>query len=243
LDSLNVQEIFVQHSPYFGSAVLNILVIIGSTVVKLPQLWVIVSCGSVSGLSEESSLIEVFSGTLFIGYNYLMGFPFKTWGETAFVVVQTFIQVLLIWRLSSRRRWGVRIFFAFWYFGSIVYIFGGFLAADHLPLLGLAPTPCALLSRLPQIVQNYKQGHTGRLSFWTLFLMLGGNMARIFTNITQVKDPIILISQVVAAASNGAPLLQMLYYWQATTKVLDSERQAELKGKNGRQEFKEKKSR
>ena len=46
---------------------------------------------------------------------------------------------------------------------------------------------------MPQILQNYKQGHTGQLSLLSLSLTLLGGLARFFTVMQQVPDGFVLV--------------------------------------------------
>lgn len=51
-------------------------------------------------------------------------------------------------------------------------------------------TPIVIASRLPQIWESFKNKSTGQLSFITWFLNFGGSVARIFTTIQEVDDPL-----------------------------------------------------
>lgn len=61
----------------------------------------------------------------------------------------------------------------------------------------------AVGGRMPQIVLNMRRGDSGELSLVTCALSLAGNMARVFTTLTLVKDPLILGSAATQAILNG----------------------------------------
>eukprot|EP00921_Rhytidocystis_pertsovi_P011543 GHVQ01018659.1.p1 GENE.GHVQ01018659.1~~GHVQ01018659.1.p1 ORF type:complete len:251 (+),score=27.01 GHVQ01018659.1:190-942(+) len=195
-------------------------IIIGATVVKLPQIIKIISAGNVAGLSETSFVIEVFAGFFFIGYNVLGGYPFSAWGDVAFVGVQSMILVMLYWQFSHpmckdpltglsspSNRFTFRLAYCAVFLFTMTIIFGGCCPRWVVPLLGLVPVPCSIAARVPQIYQNIKQQHTGQLSLLTMSMMLGGNLARLATVIS-LRDPILLAANSIAAVTNAIPLLQ-----------------------------------
>lgn len=59
-------------------------------------------------------------------------------------------------------------------------------------------TPIVIASRLPQIWESFKNKSTGQLSFITWFLNFGGSVARIFTTIQEVDDPLGTITLVTS---------------------------------------------
>ncbi|CBZ50311.1 hypothetical protein NCLIV_007850 [Neospora caninum Liverpool] len=67
------------------SACLSIGVLVGGSLVKLPQLIKILRAQSVEGLAEMSVFVEAISSSIFVSYNVLEGHPFATWGEMLFV--------------------------------------------------------------------------------------------------------------------------------------------------------------
>ena len=70
-----------------------------------------------------------------------------------------------------------------------------------------------------QIIANYKNGHTGQLSFITCFMLFAGGCARIFTSLQETGDPILIINFSSGALMSGIILAQLLYYKDATAKL------------------------
>jgi mannose-P-dolichol utilization defect protein 1 len=77
-------------------------------------------------------------------------------------------------------------------------------------------------SFISYIISEYsfriRQGHTGQLSAITVFLFFIGSVARVFTTMQEVKDPILLWGFVLASALNGLLALQMVIYWNKSVK-------------------------
>merc|ERR1712060_413026 len=102
----------------------------------------------------------------------------------------------------------------------IFALVGGILAmmADGIvPLVILATLQSmqvviSIASRLPQIIQNFKNGSTGQLSSITLFLFFAGSLARVFTSLQEAPDLILIVSAGVAAFFNSLLFLQVIIY-------------------------------
>ena len=71
---------------------------------------------------------------------------------------------------------------------------------------------CILL-KLLQIVSNFRNGHTGQLSFIMVLLLFLGAMARIFTTIQETGDKVMLVTFLFSTSLNATLVLQVLYYW------------------------------
>lgn len=73
-----------------------------------------------------------------------------------------------------------------------------------------------IVSRLPQIYTNYKNGNTGNLSALTVFMFAAGSSARIFTTLQEVDDFNILIGFLLSTSLNIILAIQIIYYWNST---------------------------
>ena len=78
---------------------------------------------------------------------------------------------------------------------------------------------CAALSRVPQIYENFSNGHTGVLSPETTFLNVAGGSVRVFTTLAEVKKG---FGPTLAAAINGVVLnivmLSQIFIYRGETK-------------------------
>ncbi|XP_048477097.1 mannose-P-dolichol utilization defect 1b, partial [Rhincodon typus] len=146
------------------SKVLGLSIIAGSVMVKLPQILKIVRARSTEGLSFTSILLEMLaiSGTMVYGIRN--HFPFSSWGEALFLMLQTLTIGFLILHYSSHTQTALT-------------------PLRVVTLLQAFNLPAIMVSRLLQILTNYRNGHTGQLSAITVFLLFGGSLARIFTSV------------------------------------------------------------
>uniref|UniRef100_A0A7S1W9U7 Mannose-P-dolichol utilization defect 1 protein homolog n=1 Tax=Alexandrium catenella TaxID=2925 RepID=A0A7S1W9U7_ALECA len=94
-----------------------------------------------------------------------------------------------------------------------------------LPALGLVQTALGSIARVPQIILNFKQRHTGNQSIITWGLSLGGTIIRVITTAATVNDFVALLGYVIAVVLNGALFAQILLYWNRTNEVIWSNKQ------------------
>jgi len=209
---------------------LNYAIIGGALMVKFPQIGRIMKYSSVTGLSSASFYLETLAFTAMVLYNYIRQYPFTSYGEAIAILIQNYMLIGLLWHYSLPenkpsfvQRAGI--------IGFYVALVAGLFRLDpkFLFLLPLASTFSSILSRLPQIYENFKNGHTGQLAFLTNFLNLGGSAARLFTTLQGTNDPQILASFGISCILNGILCLQIGYYYQNTDKILAAQEAANPK--------------
>merc|ERR1712217_296761 len=154
-------------------------------------------------------------------YNFLMGHPFKTWGEMALIMAQCGIQIILFWVLTEHKLAVVpRAAGVLAILGVVIYLSQGLLPEALLPALGLVQSGLGAIARVPQIILNFKQKHTGNQSVITWGLSLGGNAVRIITTAASIDDWIALSGYLIAFVLNGTLVVQILLFWANTKAVL-----------------------
>jgi mannose-P-dolichol utilization defect 1 len=95
------------------------------------------------------------------------------------------------------------------FFGAVAY--GSLQLPPSLwSFLPLSNLPLLLISRIPQILQNFKLKSTGQLSSITTFLTFAGSLARVFTTIQEVGwDFSLLTGYFLGLSTSGTLLLQV----------------------------------
>ena len=193
------------------------IVLVGS-IVKLPQLFKLINAKSGAGLSLTSYILEAIGYIITLAYNVRGGFPFSTYGETAFISVQDILILLLCLHYARKDVYAVGAL------GAIVALayslFDPNLVSDkQLQILQGLSIPLSLASKVPQIVTTYQNGSTGQLSAFTVFNYLAGSLARVFTTIAEVNDLMIFWGFVAAAGLNAVLAVQMVFYWKSSPKT------------------------
>ena len=82
------------------SKTLGLGIVVGSSLVKLPQVLKIAGSGSAEGISFTSVLLELVAITFGGAYSFLNKFPFSSYGESVFLAVQTGVIALLVLSFS-----------------------------------------------------------------------------------------------------------------------------------------------
>jgi len=208
----------------FISKGLSVGIVIGATIVKLPQIIGILRAGSARGVSLGSQLLEVVMYTGACLYNIHNGNSFGTWGEAFFQAIQALIICVLVMRFTGRTMAILALFAA--YGGALALVFSGTVPQGTLTtaltaLQGLS-IPITVTSRALSIWQVVAEKATGELSVISSFLMLAGACARVFTTMTLVKDQLIMLSFAVGAFMNFCVLTLFFIY----PKVNDKEKAA-----------------
>nr|XP_001504832.3 mannose-P-dolichol utilization defect 1 protein isoform X1 [Equus caballus] len=213
-------QIFVQwdllHVPCLKillSKVLGLSLVAGSLLVKLPQVFKILGAKSAEGLSLQSVMLELVALTGTMVYSITNNFPFSSWGEALFLMLQTITICFLILHYRGQTVKGVA--FLACYALVLLVLLSPLTPLAVVTLLQASNVPAVVVGKLLQAVTNYRNGHTGQLSAVTVFLLFGGSLARIFTSIQETGDPLMAGTFVVAALFNGLIVAQLLFYWNA----------------------------
>lgn len=185
--------------------------------VKVPQILKIVSNKSAAGINILSVFLEILAITLNLSYNYVKAFPFSAWGDVFFLAIQTAIIAILVLHHNSSR---TNVFLFIVTYLSLSYVLmSGLTPIEILWSLQALNIPILIAGKMSQAFTNYSNGHTGQLSAITCFMLFFGALARIFTSLQETGDGIIILTYCISTLANGVILLQLLYYWNATTNV------------------------
>ena len=82
------------------SKTLGLGIVVGSSLVKLPQVFKIAASGSAEGISFTSVLLELIAITFSGSYSFRNNFPFSSYGESIFLAIQTGLIALLVLSFS-----------------------------------------------------------------------------------------------------------------------------------------------
>lgn len=194
-------------------------IVIMSSIVKVPQIIKLLNSRSAVGLSLISYILETVSYLITIAYNYRSEFPFSTFGETVLISIQNIAITLLIFSFSGRKPQGA-VFSA-----ALTGLLAVLLPKDStvintevlLYLQGLT-IPLSLFSKIPQVYANWQNKSTGQLSVFTVVNYLMGSLARVFTTIQEVNDPMVLGSFLGATVLNAILFIQVFLYWNTNNK-------------------------
>jgi len=196
------------------SKVLGYLIVAASTIIKLPQISRIIDGKSAAGLSALMFILENIGYTIGLSYNFNSGFPFSTYGENLFVLIQGIVLIFLIFyynnKLNATFAAGLALYVVF-----ASTMLGGIIPLPVQKLLQTATIGIFISARVPQILANYNNRGVGKLDPFMVVMNFGGSIARIFTTLKEVPDSVALYSYIIGASLNGVLLGQIAYYGKA----------------------------
>lgn len=184
----------------------------------------VLTASSARGLSLPAYALETAGYAITTAYFYRNRYSFSTYGENFFLTVQNiFIVLLMIYYARPRLSSGIGNKFSQLILVST--LIGGSLyglsssPTSALQALQAATAPLGVLSKLPQIVQNYQASSTGQLSTFAVFAQVLGCLARIFTTSVEVNDSIAVVGFYSALALNLVLGAQVILYWGNRVEV------------------------
>ncbi|KAF9223427.1 mannose-P-dolichol utilization defect 1 protein [Gyrodon lividus] len=224
VENLNIDD--VDCLKYSLSKGLGLGIVVGGSIMKVPQLMLILSARSARGLSLPAYILETLSYAITTAYSHRNNFPFTTYGENLFLTLQnTLITFLIIYLPTSTLRKATDTA------GKLAIAAAGTLASgvalyalpkETLALLQLGTLPLSLFSKLPQITQNARTRSTGQLSAFAVISQVVGCLARLFTTATEVGDIIVTAGFALALILNIVLGIQMWMYWGKDDKDVHS---------------------
>eukprot|EP00750_Incisomonas_marina_P013444 INCI17345.1.p1 GENE.INCI17345.1~~INCI17345.1.p1 ORF type:complete len:342 (-),score=60.98 INCI17345.1:180-1088(-) len=190
---------------------LGLGIILGSFLLKAPQIFNILKARSGRGLEPTALYLDVAA---FIGpavYNFRLGYPFLSYGESIVILVQNVIIVLLVWAFSPKP-------VAFSHKAMVIAalcgaVVGGFaIPPEYLRVLPTLAITMTISSRLPQIAANFRTKDTGVSSSITWFLNFVGAAIRVLTTLNETGDLLQASSFALGATCSAIILMQVCIY-------------------------------
>jgi mannose-P-dolichol utilization defect 1 len=206
---------------YLVSNCLSYAVVVGASILKVPQILKVWQSSRADGISLVSIIVELLSYVISTSWGMVQGLPFRDYGENFFITVQLLVLLLLVAMMQKKTKSACLVLVA------ELLVFYAF-AAGHVPrsvheTLLSGQVLLNMSSRVPQIYANYQNRCQGQLSFLTFFLAFGGGVARVMTTALNVSwekgKGVMLVQFGVAASLNAIILAQMLYYKLADGKA------------------------
>lgn len=207
IQDLNLND--VECIKYVISKGLGLGIVLGGSIVKIPQILTIIKNHSASGLSLTSYFMETLSYFITLSYNLRQGNPFSTFGEIMFISLQNIIITCLILYFGRQQK---QMMVTLLGFLGLFYALNQSVSPSVLSSLYALTIPLSLGSKVPQIYINFKNKSTGQLSVFTVINYFAGSAARVFTTMTELDDTLMLFGNLLAATFNAILVLQVILY-------------------------------
>jgi len=220
VENLNIAD--VECLKYALSKGLGLGIVVGGSIVKVPQVLLIVNARSARGLSLPAYVLETLSYAITLAYSYRNQFPFSTYGENLFLTIQNaIITVLIVYlptsyasltRVKSTQYNTVPAAITALVSLLVCYALTA-IPSGPLQFLQASTLPLSVLSKLPQIQANARARSTGQLSAFAVGAQIAGCAARLFTTATEVGDSLVFGAFALALILNCVLGFQMWMYW------------------------------
>ncbi|KAK2911204.1 hypothetical protein Q8A67_003337 [Cirrhinus molitorella] len=209
------------------SKTMGILILVGIVIAPLPQIWKVFWSGSSNGLCLTSIFLDLFAISTHAAFCYTQNFPIGAWGESLFALIQIAVLALFVQYYRGKTIKGIYVLAL--YCGFI------FLLASPLTPVSVVWTLhewnvlLVIAGRIFQAASNLRQGHTGQLSAFSVFLVFLGSLGCIFSSLQVTGLSLSTQMHVVACCCSAVILAQVLMYWNKCMTNSKKEWQVEKK--------------
>eukprot|EP00747_Dinoflagellata_sp_TGD_P211695 gnl/TRDRNA2_/TRDRNA2_84905_c0_seq2.p1 gnl/TRDRNA2_/TRDRNA2_84905_c0~~gnl/TRDRNA2_/TRDRNA2_84905_c0_seq2.p1 ORF type:complete len:229 (+),score=38.10 gnl/TRDRNA2_/TRDRNA2_84905_c0_seq2:47-733(+) len=200
------------------ATVLGYLVIVGSTMYKLPQIMRIHKAGSARGVSLAMLSMDSVHYVFTLAYSIFHGHPLSIYGENFAQYASAFTLILQVFRYERRASPAkvARVAAALIAFAATA-IRGPALMGKEIggPLLDVmkSSTMALQFGSLPQVIQNWRTRSAGELSLVSFSLGSLGGLVRLYTTLAKVgHDRKMALTPLMSAAINLTIVSQILFY-------------------------------
>jgi len=133
----------------------------------VPQIAKLCNSSSSEGVSFTGYLLETASLGVSLVYNIRNHFPFSSYGETAFILIQNVAICFLVLEFSGKGNYGSMLIAALAGAGFMLFN-SDIVDMELLQYLQIGAGVVGAASKLPQILAIFREGGTGQLSAFTV---------------------------------------------------------------------------
>jgi mannose-P-dolichol utilization defect protein 1 len=202
------------------SKILGYGIILGALLVKIPQVFNIMKAKSADGLLLSMFYLEILMYMISGSYNKHLGSPFSTYGENFALLAQNIIIVFFAWKYSDHTSTSSKLLLSVGMTSMFLYLIWDNELPEYLwtSLMNLQFV-MIIMSRVPQIKQNFETKSTGHLSIITFVMNAVGNMARLFTLMKETTDSMSMTTAIISFVLNMTLVVQILMLWKSTNEA------------------------
>ncbi|XP_066595774.1 solute carrier family 66 member 3 [Prorops nasuta] len=189
---------------------LSILTIGMCFVMKIPQIFQLISLKSADQISLLGLLLELASYTVTTTYNYTNGYSLLSYFEYPVILLQEYVLIYLALKYSKK----INIFTilaAITYFllvASFLQILPKYILTFLIPMC----TPISASSKVVQLMAIIKAKNADSVSPITWFISAFTNLTRVFTIWMDSADILLLTNFMISVALSSSIMFSTLYY-------------------------------
>uniref|UniRef100_A0A8C7LWY1 Mannose-P-dolichol utilization defect 1b n=1 Tax=Oncorhynchus mykiss TaxID=8022 RepID=A0A8C7LWY1_ONCMY len=197
---------------------LGIGIILGSVMVKLPQILKLMGAKSAEGLSFNSVLLELLAITGTMTYSIANSFPFRYLPGVPhlFLMLQTVAIGFLIMHYGGNTVKGV--LFLGVYFGLVALLLSPFTPMSVVMAMQASNMPAIIIGRVQECTLKRKGCRLGLSLCDPVLIQL-----KLFFLVSLCKqetgDSLMALTYVISSSCNGLIAAQLLYYWNSSSTL------------------------
>ncbi|XP_035730038.1 solute carrier family 66 member 3-like isoform X1 [Vespa mandarinia] len=190
---------------------LSIFTIAMCFILKVPQIFNLISLKSAKQISTLGLLLEITSYTVTASYNYVNGYSLLSYLEYPIILIQEYILIFLVMIYSRQTNiWSLLI--------TIVYVTTSFcFLLEIIPktlLTFVMPmcTPISVSSKVMQLLAIVRAKNADSVSPLTWFISALTNSTRVFTIWMDSADFLLLGNFIISVLLSSSIMFSSLYY-------------------------------
>lgn len=203
-------------TPLCVSKFIGYVGVLGSCFYKAPVIIKIIRSGNSSGLNILSIYMETSAYSMLVLYNYMKRNAPSTYGDYCMSSIQNLIIISLIWmwgfgpkdpKLGAfhiQKVVGITVLAI-----AVLYQFR-YKVSENIELAPFYAYSVITMSRVPQIIRNYRTGTVGVQSMITLSNAVLGSCKNVYISVYETKDFHTLCGNVLLLLLNLTLALQVL---------------------------------
>ncbi|XP_015176912.1 PREDICTED: PQ-loop repeat-containing protein 3 [Polistes dominula] len=191
--------------------ILSVFIIAMCFILKVPQIFKLISVKSAKQISILGLSLELTSYTIVASYNYVNRYSLLSYFEYPVILIQDYILMYLILTYSRKMNiWS--LFFTIVYITMSICFLSEIIPKIVLTFLTPMCTPISASSKIMQLVAIIRAKNADSISPLTWFISALSNLIRVFTIWMDSVDILLLGNFIISVLLSSSIMFSSLYY-------------------------------
>ncbi|XP_014598697.1 PREDICTED: PQ-loop repeat-containing protein 3 [Polistes canadensis] len=191
--------------------ILSIFIIAMCFILKVPQIFKLISVKSAKQISILGLSLELTSYTIVASYNYVNRYSLLSYFEYPVILIQDYILMYLI-LIYSRKMNIWSLLFTIVYITMSICFLSEIIPKIVLTFLTPMCTPISASSKIMQLVTIIRAKNADSISPLTWFISALSNLIRVFTIWVDSVDILLLGNFIISVLLSSSIMFSSLYY-------------------------------
>lgn len=191
--------------------ILSVFIIAMCFILKVPQIFKLISVKSAKQISILGLSLELTSYTIVASYNYVNRYSLLSYFEYPVILIQDYILMYLI-LIYSRKMNVWSLLFTIVYITMSICFLSEIIPKIVLTFLTPMCTPISASSKIMQLVAIIRAKNADSISPLTWFISALSNLIRVFTIWVDSVDILLLGNFIISVLLSSSIMFSSLYY-------------------------------